>query len=77
MLFRSNPFSQSRYSSNEITLEDGRKITKDLVRALTDEEVAKLDGLNKYAAAKETFIACALDDDYLDFLTLPAYEKMD
>jgi malate synthase len=61
---------------NEITLEDGRKITKELVRELTEAEVAKLGDPSKYAAAKETFIACALDDEYLDFLTLPAYEKM-
>ena len=61
---------------NEITLEDGRLITKELVRELTAEEVAKLGDPAKYEAAKETFIACAINDDYLDFLTLPAYEKM-
>jgi malate synthase len=46
------------------------------VRELTAEEVAKLGDPAKYEAAKETFIACAINDDYLDFLTLPAYEKM-
>lgn len=61
---------------NEISLEDGRQITKDLVEQLTNEEVAKLGDASKYQAAKETFIACAVSDEYLDFLTLPAYEKM-
>lgn len=61
---------------NEISLEDGRLITKNLVEQLTNEEVAKLGDASKYQAAKETFIACAVSDDYLDFLTLPAYEKM-
>jgi malate synthase len=61
---------------NEISLEDGRLITKDLVEQLTNEEIAKLGDASKYQAAKETFIACAVSDEYLDFLTLPAYEKM-
>ena len=61
---------------NEISLEDGRLITKDLVEQLTNEEVSKLGDASKYQAAKETFIACAVSDEYLDFLTLPAYEKM-
>ena len=61
---------------NQISLEDGRLITSDLVKQLTDEEILKLGTVEKYAQAKETFITCAINDDYLDFLTLPAYEKM-
>ena len=61
---------------NGITLDDGRLITKELVKELTAEEVEKLGNPAKYEAARETFIACAVNDDYLDFLTLPAYEKM-
>jgi malate synthase len=61
---------------NQTALEDGRLITKDLVEQLTNEEVAKLGDPLKYQAAKETFMACAISDEYLDFLTLPAYEKM-
>jgi malate synthase len=62
---------------NGISLDDGRKITPELVRELVEEELQKLGNLAKYQQAKETFIACAISDDYLDFLTLPAYEKMD
>jgi malate synthase len=61
---------------NKITLEDGRLITGELVKQFTDEEIAKLGADEKYSRAKETFIACAINDEYLDFLTLPAYEKM-
>lgn len=61
---------------NQISLDDGRLITKELVLELTGEEVEKLGGEGRYEAAKDTFIACAISDEYLDFLTLPAYEKM-
>ena len=61
---------------NRISLEDGRLITRELVQKLTVEEVNKLGNPAKYEAAKETFIACAVNEEYLDFLTLPAYEKM-
>jgi malate synthase len=62
---------------NQVELEDGRLITKELVIELTAEEVNKLGDSERYKAARETFIACAVNDEYLDFLTLPAYEKMD
>jgi malate synthase len=61
---------------NGISLEDGRLITKELVLQLTEEEAAKLGSKEKYQIATETFIDCAINDEYLDFLTLPAYEKM-
>ena len=61
---------------NKIALSDGREISKDLVVKLTDEEVLKLGTPERYQQARDTFIACAVSDDYLDFLTLPAYEKM-
>lgn len=61
---------------NQISLDDGRLITKELVQQFTEEEIAKLGDSKRYEAARETFIACAISDEYLDFLTLPAYEKM-
>ncbi|MEN9735728.1 MAG: hypothetical protein RL129_438 [Actinomycetota bacterium] len=61
---------------NRISLEDGRMITRELVQELTVDEVNKLGNPAKYEAAKEMFIACAVNEEYLDFLTLPAYEKM-
>ncbi|MBU6264371.1 MAG: hypothetical protein KGM39_06325, partial [Actinomycetales bacterium] len=61
---------------NGISLEDGRLITKELVIDLTAEEVSKLGDSHRFQAATETFIDCAVNDEYLEFLTLPAYEKM-
>lgn len=62
---------------NGIALEDGVLITPNLVTRFADEEVAKLGGEKaKYAIARDTFISVAINDKYLDFLTIPAYEKM-
>ena len=61
---------------NRITLDDSRLIDAQMVKDFADEEIAKLGENSRYQAAKETFIACAISENYLDFLTLPAYEKM-
>ncbi len=54
-------------------LHHGR-ITSEEVRRITDEEVAKLgDG---YGDARAIFEAIATQDDYVEFLTLPAYEQL-
>jgi malate synthase len=55
-------------------LHDGR-FTREQVAAVTDEEVAKLgDG---YERARELFDAVATGDEFVEFLTLPAYEQLD
>ena len=61
---------------NKIALADGREITPELVKELVELEIQKLGDPVRYLQAKETFMACAISDEYLDFLTLPAYEKM-
>ena len=62
---------------NKIALEDGTLITPELVIKLADEEVAKLGGdPQNYQVARDTFISVAVSDEYLDFLTLPAYARM-
>jgi malate synthase len=54
-------------------LHDGR-FTREQVAAVTDEEVAKLgDG---YERARELFDAVATGDQFVEFLTLPAYEQL-
>src|SRR4029079_17134215 len=54
-------------------LHHGR-ITPDDVRRITDEEVAKLgDG---YDDARAIFERIATQPDYVEFLTLPAYERL-
>jgi malate synthase len=62
---------------NKIELENGTPITPELVTTFADEEVAKLGGdPSLYLVARDTFISVAVSDEYLDFLTLPAYARM-
>jgi malate synthase len=60
---------------NDVTLADtGERVTRELVERITGEEVAKLDG--DFSAARELFTTVAVADEFVDFLTLPAYESM-
>jgi malate synthase len=61
-------------------LEDGRAVTKELVRQITDEELAKLpagDADRRFTEAREVFDQVALADEFVDFLTWPAYDLVD
>ncbi|MEI7540407.1 MAG: malate synthase A, partial [Actinomycetes bacterium] len=61
---------------NDVSLDNGHVVTAELVREYADQEVAKLHSTFDYSAAKAMFIETSVEDDYLDFLTLPAYEAM-
>jgi malate synthase len=68
---------------NDITLADGPLVTQDLVNQLIGEELTKIraasgDAFDEagYEQAVALFREVALADDYADFLTLPAYERM-
>ncbi|MGD8150018.1 malate synthase A [Ornithinimicrobium sp. Y1694] len=66
---------------NDVVLDDtGEKVTTELVERLVDEVVPTLpgaeDGSLDYTAAKDLFLEVAVADDYVDFLTVPAYEEM-
>lgn len=66
------------------TLDDGRTITRALVEALLDEELATICeelGQARYASerfdeARRIFLDVAASDDFIDFLTLAAYEAL-
>jgi malate synthase len=66
-------------------LEDGRTVTRELVREILDEETAKIrDAVGEEtwkegrpAETREIFERVALSDELLEFLTLPAYEYLD
>src|SRR5580704_17179460 len=68
---------------NDVRLEDGPQVTPDLVEQIIGEELATIreqapegsDGA-RYDEAVALFKEVALADDYADFLTLPAYERM-
>ena len=62
---------------NEVLLETGERVTPELVKKLVEEEIAKLPGdSSQFATARDNFIAVSINEDYLDFLTVPAYDQM-
>ena len=61
---------------NEVRLSNGVIVTADLVRSMLDEELEKLGDNGDYDEARKTFEQVALADDFVEFLTLPAYERM-
>jgi len=66
-------------------LSNGEKITAPLVRQVLVQELANLReslGPRDYASSKfdeagELFLAVSTSDDFVDFLTLPAYERLE
>jgi malate synthase len=62
-------------------LEDGRKVTAELVRALIPEELAKVKALvggdtSTYDRAAQIFEEMSTSEDFAEFLTLPLYEEV-
>ncbi|HEY0370203.1 MAG TPA: malate synthase A, partial [Chthoniobacterales bacterium] len=59
-------------------LTDGRKVTKEVFRSVLNEEVANIKaGRPKLDEARALFDKITTDDDFVEFLTLPGYEKLD
>jgi len=50
------------------------KVTREQVERLTNEEVAKLDG--DFADARQLFEQVATGEEFVEFLTLPAYDRL-
>ena len=63
---------------NDIVLADtGEVVSRELVERIVDQEIAKLAGKpSDYEQARATFVDVAIADDFAEFLTLPAYERM-
>ena len=64
---------------NSVRLADGTVVTRELVETIIAEELAKVrtdDEGREWDAARDLFAEMALSDDFSDFLTLPAYERM-
>jgi len=56
---------------------EGAAITKDLIRKIGREEVARLDGPGRrFADAIALFEEVALADRFVEFLTLPGYDRL-
>jgi malate synthase len=67
----------------EVILDDGPLVTKDVVERMIDEELGKIQELSadnfdtaRYGQAVALFTEVALADYFVEFLTLPAYERM-
>jgi malate synthase len=69
---------------NGVTTAEGTAITPEWVRTVEDEELEKVRGAvgderfsaGRYDEARELFEQVALADDFEEFLTLPAYERL-
>ncbi|RLQ94104.1 malate synthase A [Falsibacillus albus] len=65
-------------------LDDGRNVDHEMFRALKDDELSKIMveiGLERYQAGRfeeagHLFERLILDDEFVEFLTLPAYERL-
>jgi malate synthase len=65
-------------------LSDGRKVTKDMVKTLIADELTNTSGIvgeaafaaGKYAQGAAMFEALIMNDEYEEFLTLPAYRAI-
>ena len=66
-------------------LEDGRTVTAALVRAIIDEELRTIEdeiGTSAFVdlpfdEARSVFESVSLTDEFIEFLTLPAYDLLD
>jgi malate synthase len=65
-------------------LDDGRKVTREIVAAMIPEEMQKIRDLlgpaygeGRYTEAAEIFAELVNADSFVEFLTLPAYERID
>ena len=68
-----------------VRLKEGQVVTRDLVRGVAQEELASLQKAagsagslqGHYATAAEILETVALGPEFVEFLTLPAYERID
>jgi protocatechuate 3,4-dioxygenase beta subunit len=71
--------------SDKGVLDDGRKVTVELVRQLMGEELDKIRasygdakyGARRFKDAADLFDRLATDDQFVEFLTLPGYRYLD
>jgi malate synthase len=68
---------------NDVPLDDGRLVSRDLTERLIDEELSKIRAATgagfdaeRYGQAVALFTEVALADNFAEFLTIPAYERM-
>ena len=69
-----------QWTHSSATLATGETVTRELVESVVTDELTALRDAGWYAdhldAARGVFVATALDDEFVDFLTLPAYAEV-
>jgi malate synthase len=55
-------------------MEDGRPVTRELVADIVEEEVSRIPG--DVTEARRLFEQVALSEDFYEFLTIPAYDRL-
>ncbi|OXM65792.1 MULTISPECIES: malate synthase A [Amycolatopsis] len=68
-----------QWVQNGTQLDNGQKVTRELVKSVLDDVRKELDGqiaADLLTPAVEIFEEVALADEFVDFLTLPAYERI-
>ncbi|HZP95356.1 MAG TPA: malate synthase A [Candidatus Limnocylindria bacterium] len=68
-----------------VELAEGRTVTRELVRSVRDEELGKIRAVlgdasyaqGRFDEAASLFDEVALSDDFVEFLTLPGYARLD
>jgi malate synthase len=72
-----------QWMHNDIALAEGQTVTRELVERIIAEELDKIRAqlgagydAPRFDQARSLFTEVALADDYAEFLTLPAYERM-
>jgi malate synthase len=62
-----------------VQLDNGETMTQDLYKQIRDEELEKLGGLEqgRYRESTEIMDSLVLNDEFIAFLTLPAYDYLD
>ncbi len=69
-----------QWTHQGVSLSSGEEVTRELVETVVAEELAGLRESGWYVdhldTARDIFVATALDDDFVDFLTLPAYDAV-
>jgi malate synthase len=65
-----------QWARHGVVTAEGTPVTESLVRSIAGVVVESLDGdgHDEVHAARKIFEEVALSDDFVDFLTLPAYE---
>ncbi|HEX2259663.1 MAG TPA: malate synthase A [Actinomycetota bacterium] len=74
-----------QWNHHAVALEEGPRVTRELVTQLIDEEVAKIagqaardaQGEGRLRSARKLFEMVALSDPFIEFLTRPAYDLLD